>query len=192
MVRVEVDLPTAKRALATTPSRTDQLLPLVECDRSRNDAAANVMEQQDCGTILIPNGCWLKDKGPATNPGDPVISGSDSLLPTSGSLIANKCSLLWWLGTIEFSSESGGGPGYLKPEIGEFPCIFPRNKEMETETSSPMTASTANFIFIEAAVSLSRRRYWTTVSGLLDRASMPSHIAIACIRFAAPSLLQAW
>jgi hypothetical protein len=48
MVRVEVDLPTAKQALAATPSRTDQLL-LVECDRSPygNDAVTNSTEQQD-------------------------------------------------------------------------------------------------------------------------------------------------
>ncbi len=30
---------------------------------------------------------------------------------------------------IEFSSESRGGLGYLKPEIGKFPCIFPWNRE---------------------------------------------------------------
>ena len=33
MVRVEVDLPMAKRPRATTPSRRDQL-PLIECGRS--------------------------------------------------------------------------------------------------------------------------------------------------------------
>jgi len=50
-------LPPAKKALATTPSRTDRVL-LVECDRSPcgHDAATNAMEQQDCGAMHIPVG----------------------------------------------------------------------------------------------------------------------------------------
>ena len=33
---------------------------------------------------------------------------------------------------IEFSAERHRRLGYLKPEIGEFPCIFPRNREMRS------------------------------------------------------------
>jgi hypothetical protein len=53
MVRFVEDLPPAKKALATTLSRIDQLL-LVECDRlpCGNDAATNAIERQDCGTML--------------------------------------------------------------------------------------------------------------------------------------------
>jgi hypothetical protein len=63
MVRFVEDLPPAKKALATMPSRTDQVL-LVEYDRSPcgNDAATNAMEQQDCGAMLNPvlseNSIW--------------------------------------------------------------------------------------------------------------------------------------
>jgi hypothetical protein len=57
MVRFVEDLPPAKKALATTPSRIDRVL-LVECDRSPygHDAATNAMEQQDCGAMHIPVG----------------------------------------------------------------------------------------------------------------------------------------
>jgi len=59
------------------------------------------------------------------------------------------------LGSAGKAEEAAGSTAYIplqkrritvldRSELGEFPCIFPQNREVRMETGSPMTASTAN------------------------------------------------
>jgi hypothetical protein len=74
-----------------------------------------------------------------------LLLGSDSLLPASGSLIANKFSLFRRLGNsvAKRSSESRGALAISSPKSANFPVFSRGTGNQRAETGSLMTASSA-------------------------------------------------
>ena len=141
MVRVEVDLPTAKRARNDAVENRAASIGRVRPLTMSNNAATNVMEQQDCGTMRIPNG-----ENQHSRPG---YSDQIRCYPPPASLIARKFSLLWPSGNsvgkrLNFLPKAKGALAISSPKSANFPVFSPGTGNKRAETGSLMTASSAS------------------------------------------------
>jgi hypothetical protein len=92
------------------------------------------MEQQDCGIYTHCKWLLTKRQRSRNQPARPSyirirFAVTHFRFPDRQQMFPALVTREFRWQAIEFSSESRGGPGYLKPEIGEFPCIFPWNRE---------------------------------------------------------------